>query len=91
MYFEIESQVFPLNITEEISYFDPFHVTGQRFSDVFMRGGGGYRKRPVALNGSMSWVVVRNAGFFLLRGIGGSPPTSSKFAYSPTTWKNITE
>ena len=52
-------------------------------------GGGGYRKRPVALNGSMSWVVVRNAGFFLLKGIGGSPPTSSKFAYSPTTWKNI--
>ena len=41
MYFEIESQVFPLNITEEISYFDPFHVTGQRFSDVFMGVGGG--------------------------------------------------
>ena len=44
MYFEIESQVFPLNITEEISYFDPFHVTGQRFSDVFMGGEGGIER-----------------------------------------------
>ena len=53
MYFEIESQVFPLNITEEISYFDPFHVTGQRFSDIFMGGGGVYKETS-----GIKWVNV---------------------------------